>query len=124
MALLSQGTRLFVDDVEIVGVTSTPDISQAHSQVEVTHLNSSRQQFINGIIQSDELEFELLYTAATFAQLNALPSTSNSIFSVRYPDGFEVTIIGQPSITLSGASVDEALSMTLTISVFDMDIVQ
>ena len=67
---------------------------------------------------SQDLAFKFIYEAEQFSALSALDSNVSINWKVALPDNCgTATFTGTPSVKLSGAGVNAALSYVLTVSV-------
>ena len=112
--------------VELSDLQDIPDLGGEVEKVEVTTLNDGARKYINGIKDFGDLAFTFLYgneVTDSFALMNALqgeydadPTKAATEFQVELPDETTFTFSGFPSVILSGAGVNEALTFTLNIA--------
>jgi hypothetical protein len=66
----------------------------AGKDVEVTGMNDVADQFIPGVLNYGEAEWDLTYLKTQSAAIQALINVPNSVFVVTYPDGRVKTFTG------------------------------
>lgn len=116
MAISSYNVILKQGNSKLVDIKSFPDLFGDPNTIEVTTLSDDMQKFIKGIKQMSTLTFTANYTKADYEKCAALEGSSNT-YSLEFKGGEEgtFTIVGEMSVGISGAGVDEAIEMTLNI---------
>lgn len=120
--LLSKGTVLSYKSgattVPIAAVKSIPALGSDPEKVDVTHLGSERKSYIEGIPDSDNLEFAIVYQGKNFKDIHTLVADKTTKeWAVTYPDGMKVTFKGTASFKFDGTEVNGALGFSLVIVV-------
>lgn len=108
---------------DLTNLQEIPEIGNGTKEkIDVTVLSDSSKKSIAGLGDSaQDLAFKFLYDKTQFATLAAL--TGSKGWKVGIPDGTDgaigttATFDGTPSVKLSGAGVNGALTYTLTITV-------
>lgn len=123
MALISAGTKIFLDEELEIGkkelkfCESTPALGASPSEVDVTSLENMNKVTIPGIKEFDSMEFSFFYDTEQYKALHPLcDNRTDHTITVQFPDGLKVKLTGKLSVALSSASVNEAIKYTLTIS--------
>lgn len=99
---------------------SVPDLGGDPEQVEVTTLQDGTRQYIPGIKDPGDLEFEFLYDNETagsnFRVVQGLADAGESVdFKVVFPDNTEWAFSGIPSVRINAGGVNEALTFTMSL---------
>ena len=113
--VLKMGTGSTLD--KVTPIKSYPDLFGNPDQIEVTDLEDEIQKFIPGVKSADSFEFTANYLLANFKAIKALEGTDLSFeldFGTNGADG-KFTWDGQVSVTISGADVNSAREMVLTV---------
>ena len=65
--LISAGLKMTMDETELTGLLSTPDLGQGEKEkLEVTDLSDTSRRYINGLADTpDSWEFEFQYQSAS-----------------------------------------------------------
>lgn len=111
---------------KLVDIKDFPDLGGAPESLETTTLSDGVRTYIEGIQAIDPLEFTANYSATDYATLVALKGSENN-FSVWFggteadgvvtPTGSagKFNFSGYLSVYVTGAAVNEVVSMTITI---------
>lgn len=98
---------------ELDNVSDIPDLGAAPEQIEVTAIGDKARKYINGILETDELEFTCFYEADKF---EAVREAKAGQIGVKIGDK-DIVVKGQISASLSGFGVGDAISYTLRVAV-------
>lgn len=98
---------------ELDNVSDIPDLGAAPEQIEVTAIGDKARKYINGILETDELEFTCFYEADKF---EAVREAKAGKIGVKIGDK-DIVVKGQISASLSGFGVGDAISYTLRVTV-------
>lgn len=106
---------------KLLDITSFPDIGGDPEQLETTTLSDAMRTHINGIQNTDSMQFEANYTKTDYDAVKAV--TDSTWFAVFFggtttsaaTDG-TYYFKGTPSVKISGGGVNEVVHMTITIS--------
>ena len=108
---------------KLVPIVEFPDLGSAPEQIDVTTLDDTMRHYIPGVQDTGSLQFKAWYTNTDYSTLKALagqdkyyavffggtnsttPTGSNGSFKFK----------GDLRVSLDGGSVNEAVSMTITI---------
>ena len=94
-------------------VSDIPDLGAAPEQIEVTAIGDKARKYINGILETDELEFTCFYEADKF---EAVREGGAGKIGVKIGDK-DIVVKGNITASLSGFGVGDAISYTLRVSV-------
>lgn len=119
--LMYKATSSATSYTQLVDITSFPDIGGDPEQLETTTLSNAMRTHINGIQNTDSMQFEANYTKTDYDKIKAL--TGSTPFAVFFggtttsaaTDG-TYYFTGTPSVKISGGGVNEVVHMTITIS--------
>ena len=126
MAILSKGITLSYktgsagEYTVLTNLQEIPDLgNNAPDKIDITVLSDNAKKSMAGLQDSSQdLAFKFLYEDAQFSALAALDSKTSISWKVALPDDYgTATFTGTPSVKLSGAGVNAALSYVLTVSV-------
>ena len=126
IALLTNKTYLMHKNAEgkwedFISITKYPQIGGEPEQVEVTRLCDTKKRFINGIQDTDKLQFEANYNKEDYAKLNEI-ALSGELETYRLCFGDMLGTdgcwewSGKLSVFISEGEVNAARKMTFTIS--------
>ncbi|MGX7195156.1 phage tail tube protein [Enterococcus olivae] len=119
-ALASKGATLsYKQDqttVEVAKIRTIPQIGSDPERLDVTHLKSERREYIKGIQDTENLEFEAIYESDEYAKILALEEAGDPLdWVIAYPDGLKVEFKGEISTRLNGIEVNAALIYTIVL---------
>ena len=104
----------------LTNLQEIPDLGGSAESIEITTLADSAHMYMNGLLDyGDSLDFTFLYDPTQFAALQALTGSIN--WQVGLPDGTDgaigttCTFTGTPSVKLTGAGINAAMTYTLSI---------
>lgn len=126
MAILSKGITLSykansaAEYAVLTNLQEIPDLgNNAPDKIDITVLSDNAKKSMAGLQDSSQdLAFKFIYEAEQFSALSALDSNVSINWKVALPDNCgTATFTGTPSVKLSGAGVNAALSYVLTVSV-------
>lgn len=126
MAILSKGITLSYkassagEYTVLTNLQEIPDLgNNAPDKIDITVLSDNVKKSMAGLQDSSQdLAFKFIYEAEQFSALSALDSNVSINWKVALPDNCgTATFTGTPSVKLSGAGVNAALSYVLTVSV-------
>ena len=98
---------------ELDNVSDIPDLGAAPEQIEVTAIGDTSRKYINGILETDELEFTCFYEADKF---EAVREGGAGKIGVKIGEK-DIVVKGNITASLSGFGVGDAISYTLRVSV-------
>jgi len=97
-----------------------PDLGGSVEKVEITTLADASRRYINGIKDYGDLAFNFLYggeVTDSFMILSGLETAGvTKEWVVTLPDSTTFTFSGFPSVKLTGAGINAALTFTLNIA--------
>ena len=106
---------------ELIGITKYPKIGGEPEQIEVTTLRDVKKRYINGLEDTQKLEFGANYTKENYSKLNAIVAAGGmETYCLCFGDElgtdgrFEWS--GRMSLYLSEGESNAARGMTFTIS--------
>ena len=106
---------------ELIGITKYPQIGGEPEQIEVTTLRDVKKRYINGLEDTQKLEFGANYTKENYSKLNAIvASGAVETYCLCFGDElgtdgrFEWS--GRMALFLSEGESNAARGMTFTIS--------
>ena len=106
---------------ELIGITKYPQIGGEPEQIEVTTLRDVKKRYINGLEDTQKLEFGANYTKENYSKLNAIVAAGGmETYCLCFGDElgtdgrFEWS--GRMSLYLSEGESNAARGMTFTIS--------
>lgn len=122
MAISSYKVELFssangTSYTQLLPIKEFPDIGSAPEALETTTTSDAMQTHIEGIISLDSLEFKANYDKETYKAIAALKGKTQ-YFQIRMGDNGANGVFsfqGTVSATVSGASVNEVVEMTVTV---------
>ncbi len=111
---------------KLIDIKDFPDLGGAPETIETTTLSDGMRTYIAGIQNNEALTFTANYTKTDFATLDALKGTQTDYAvwfggtesgGVVTPDGSDgkFSFKGDLHVFVTGAGVNEAVSMTITI---------
>lgn len=105
------------DFTVLTNLQEIPELgNNAREKIEVTTLADENKMYIAGLGDSgQDLSFKFLHEKEQFQALAALAEKCD--WKVTLPDGLVATFAGTPSVKMSGASANAALTYTLNITV-------
>ncbi len=120
--LLSKGTKLSYKDgateKTIAAVKSIPAIGSDPEKVDITTLESEAKEYIEGLQDTDNYEFAIVYRGSNFADIHAIVEQKKTLdWTITYPDGMKVEFSGTASYKIDGAEVNSAIGFNLVIVV-------
>lgn len=123
----TSGTYLLYSSTEtgtfekLVDVKSVPKLGSAPSKLEITDLTMTRKGYIQGLQDSDDMEFTCNYTKANYDKCAKLDGSTLQYFKVMFGDeeGTDgITCIkGYPYCFKNGAEADAVREFTFGITV-------
>lgn len=120
----SQGAKLSYKKgstfTEALGVKSMPALGSEPEKLDVTTLASKRKNYIEGIGDTDNLEFTFVYTKENYSALDALVKENKEVdWKIEWPGGIESTFKGKPSLKFNGLEVNQVVEFVLVVVVSD-----
>lgn len=105
------------DFVALTNLQEIPEIGNgAPEKIEVTTLADGVKKYIAGLGDSgQDLTFKFLYEKEQFTTLNEINESCE--WKVTMPDSIAATFSGTPSVKFDGASPNNALTYSLTVTV-------
>ena len=101
---------------DLTNLQEIPDIGGSADSVEVTTLEDAAHMYINGLKDyGDSLDFTFLYDKTQFTTLNGLSGTVSWKVTLPGTGGATATFDGEPSVSLNGVGVNDAITYTLSI---------
>ena len=94
-------------------VSDIPDLGGAPEQIEVTAMGDKARKYINGILETDQLEFTCFYEAEKF---EAVREGGAGKVGIKIGEK-DVVVSGNISASISGFGVGDAISYVLRVSV-------
>ena len=114
----SLGIQLDVGSVKnISGLTDIPDMGATPEKLDVTTLADASRQYIEGIKDYGDLEFNFIYESGTdgnYAKLNALDGDQECV--VTFPDGSKFTFTGEVSLRILGVGVNAVITFAMSVA--------
>ena len=113
----SIGIKLTVDSKEIKGLTDIPDMGAPPEKLDVTTLADEYRQYINGVKDFGDLEFNFIYESGAdgnYAKLNALDGDQEWV--VTFPDGSKFTFTGEVSLRILGVGVNAVITFAMSVA--------
>ena len=113
--LISAGLKMTMDETELTGLLSTPDLGQGEKEkLEVTDLSDTSRRYINGLADTpDSWEFEFQYQSASDSAFYLLKQAMDDgevhQFAIQFTDGLKFAFGAYVNVMLNGASVGESL---------------
>lgn len=105
------------------GLVSVPALGSEPSQIDVTNLSSANKAYIKGLQDTSSLSFGFIYqqydktAGSNFKTLRDLAEEDSVDWEITLPDGVSFTFSGQCSCWTDEIPVDDALKMTLSITI-------
>lgn len=114
---LSYGISKSTYDTVLTNLQEIPEIGNgAREKVETTVLTDDVKTYIAGLGDSgQDLAFKFLYEKEQFQMLAGIEE--KVYWKVSMPDGVAATFEGTPSVKFDGASPNNAITYTLTVTV-------
>ena len=116
--ILTKGVELQVYGTSsytaIAGVQEFPDLGGTKDKVDVTTLADANYQYIPGIEDYGDMSFKFLYTKDVYEDLADYGDDVKQ-FCVAFPDGNKFYFDGIVDVTIDGAGVNNAITMTVNI---------
>lgn len=106
--------------LEVAAVKSIPALGTDPEKIDVTHLKSPRKSYIEGIQDTDNLEFAIIYQGANFKDIHTLVETKEAKeWRIKFTDGLTATFTGTVSYKFDGVEVNAALGFNIVVVVSD-----
>lgn len=103
---------------KLVDITEFPDLGGDPERIDVTTLSNTSRVYIQGVKDTTDLEFKANYTKTDYETINALTGTHS--FAVYFGDTSGTDGIfsfdGEIAVKVDGGGVNEAVTMTITIT--------
>lgn len=103
---------------KLVDITEFPDLGGDPERIDVTTLSDTSRVYIPGVQDVQDLQFTANYTKADYNTIAAL--TTEQDFAVYFGDtngtNGQFTFKGYIQVRVNGGGVNEAVTMTLTIT--------
>ena len=115
----SIGIKLTVDSKEIKGLTDIPDMGASPEKLDVTTLADEYRQYINGVKDFGDLEFNFIYESGAdgnYAQLAAMEGAGVKQCVVTFPDGATFTFEGDISVRILGVGVNAVITFAMSVA--------
>lgn len=98
---------------KLPNLQSTPELGGTPEKIDVTTLEDSVRQYINGVKDYGDLEFTFLYDGdksdSAFKTLKAAEGTPDT-YTLELPDGTSFSWMADVSVRMSGIEVNGALT--------------
>ena len=121
--LISAGLVMKIDETELTGLLSVPDLGEGEKEkLEVTDLSDRSKRYISGLADTpDSFEFEFQYqsdqNSAFYVLMDKEADGQAHKITITFTDGLEFSFNGMPSKpTLSAVAVGESLKFTCSIT--------
>lgn len=104
---------------KLVSIKSFPDLGGAPDQIEITDLDDDTQKFLLGVQSMSAMEFEANYIPDSYKAVLALADGTIRKWCVSFGKTGEYGIFvweGQISVWVNGGNVNDARTMTISIS--------
>ena len=114
----SIGIKLTVGGAEIAGLTDIPDMGASPEKLDVTTLADEYRQYINGVKDFGDLEFNFIYESGAdgnYAQLNSNVGKDVECV-VTFPDGATFTFNGVISLRMLGVGVNAVITFAMSVA--------
>lgn len=116
---VGEGTPSYI---RMDNVSDIPDLQATPEQLEVTAIGDIARKYINGLLETDELEFTCFYEKKAFEDVKDGGAGAIAVqIGKRGKDGVteEITAIikGQLSASISGFGVGDVINYTLRVAV-------
>lgn len=112
------GTGNTITYSEVPGLMECPEMGGSAEKVEVTTLADASKRYINGVVDYGDMTFKFLYDnsaeTSSYRVMNTLKGVNP--FKVEFPDGTSFEFTGTPTTKVDSASVNGALTFTVTIA--------
>lgn len=106
---------------EILNLQECPDLGGTAEKVDVTVLADGNKKYINGIKDFGDLAFKFLYDnsseTSNYRVVRGLEEAGSVVdWKVTFPDNTEFAFSGEVTTAIDGASVNNAITFTATIT--------
>lgn len=106
---------------EILNLQECPDLGGTAEKVDVTVLADGNKKYINGIKDFGDLAFKFLYDnsseTSNYRVVRGLEEAGSVVdWKVTFPDNTEFAFSGEVTTAIDGASVNNAIPFTATIT--------
>ena len=115
----SIGIKITVDSKEIKGLTDIPDMGATPEKLDVTTLADEYRQYINGVKDFGDLEFNFIYESGAdgnYAQLAALEGKGVQECVVTFPDNATFSFEGDISVRILGVGVNAVITFAMSVA--------
>ena len=115
----SIGIKLTVGGKEISGLTDIPDMGASPEKLDVTTLADEYRQYINGVKDFGDLEFNFIYESGAdgnYAQLAALEGKGVQECVVTFPDNATFSFEGDISVRILGVGVNAVITFAMSVA--------
>lgn len=115
----SIGIKLTVGGSEIAGLTDIPDMGASPEKLDVTTLADEYRQYINGVKDFGDLEFNFIYESGAdgnYATLAAMEGQGVKECVVTFPDGATFTFSGDISVRILGVGVNAVITFAMSVA--------
>ena len=117
----SIGIKLNVGTVtDVSGLTDIPDMGATPEKLDVTTLADEYRQYINGVRDFGDLEFNFIYESGAdgnYAQLAAIEAAGEVVeCSVEFPDGAKFNFSGEIALRILGVGVNAVITFAMSVA--------
>ena len=104
---------------KLIDIKEIPDLGKAPGTVDVTSLSDHMKKYLQGLVDTGQLEFKANYDKADFEKMHALEGETHK-FGIQFGKTGENGVFlfeGQAVTIVNGAGVEAAVDMTTSIAV-------
>ena len=120
----SIGIKLSVGGSDITGLTDIPDMGAAPEKLDVTTLADEYRQYINGVKDFGDLEFNFIYESGAdgnYAKLAGIAEqeankNGETACVVTFPDGASFSFTGAIDVRILGVGVNAVITFAMSVA--------
>ena len=103
----------------VKGLTDIPDMGATPEKLDVTTLADDYRQYINGVKDFGDLEFNFIYESGAdgnYATLAAMEGKGVKSCIVEFPDGSTFSFEGDISVRILGVGVNAVITFAMSVA--------
>lgn len=100
------GTKFFIDDTQITGLSNFPDLGTTAQRIKVTSMDDTQnERYIKGLKDTSDFSFEFNNEGTNYTSASSTAGDETHTYKLQFPDGSGKTWQGTHDVTISGGSV-------------------
>ena len=120
------GTKFYIGDTQITGLTSFPDMGSTPQRIKVTSMDdTNNERYVPGLKDTNNFDFEFNKQDTNYTTAKGKVGTKDLSYRLELPDGSVFTWTGEHVVFLAGGSVGGhgkfKISCTVNSAIDDTD---